>query len=112
MTNDQPTQPLTDDDLAAIERTLVLVAPLAETHPEVLDNIDHDAVLRHVAEVAGTPSTILRSAEEVARIRAARNQAREQQAQMETVGQVAEAAKNAAPVLKVLQGGVQGEKTT
>jgi Bacteriophage head to tail connecting protein len=92
-------------DLAAIERMYVLAAPTAQTHPEVLDLIDHDELLRHVAAVAGVPSNLMRSVEDVARIRAARAEAQQQQAEMQTIVEGTEAAKNVAPVLKALQGG-------
>jgi hypothetical protein len=97
-------------DLTAISRTYSLVAPMAETHPEVLDNFDHDKIVRHIGDVAGMPSILYRSPEEVAGIRDARQQAHAQEQQMAQMGQVTEGIKNVSPALKLLQGGAQAPK--
>lgn len=77
--------------VGSIERTMQFVGPLAQLFPNILDNFDGDAVARHYAENMGTPSNILRGADDVEALRqsraAAQQQAQQQQAQAEQIGQ-------------------------
>lgn len=66
----------------AIERTVAFAGNLSGPVPEILDNIDMDAVLREHARLNGAPEIILRSEEEVKEIRAQRQQQQQQQQQM------------------------------
>jgi hypothetical protein len=72
---------------------------IAQAAPEVLDNFEHDENLRRVAEQRGFPQKGLRSPDEVARLRQARAEAQERQAQMEMAAQDIRDAAGAAPGL-------------
>jgi len=71
--------------LGQIERTLGFAGSLAASHPEIMDLIDADAVLREYADRAGTPPRLLRDAAAVAQIRGQRQQAQAMQQAMAAV---------------------------
>ena len=56
----------------AIARTLESLGQLGQALPEVMDNLDGDAVARALAEAFGMPARGLRSPEAVALLRASR----------------------------------------
>lgn len=92
----------------AMQRFFQVILPVSQVKPEVLDNIDWDAVVRLQAISIGVPSTILVPPAEMQQVRAARTQAMEQQAQLQQAEQAAGAAGAIAPLVKALadQGGV------
>jgi hypothetical protein len=52
-----------------------VLLPVIQARPEVLDNFDHDRVVRDVAEANGLPQRWLRPAEIVAEERTTRSEA-------------------------------------
>ncbi len=72
-------------DLVSLDRALVSARPFIEINPEVMDNFDSDAVVRHTAEVSGIPTKLMRPVDAVAAKRDQRNQekAQAQQAALE-----------------------------
>lgn len=81
------------DAIVGIERMLGLSGTLAAADPGVLDKIDGDQVIDEYAGLIGVPPTIVRSADDVDRIRQARAQQQQTQQALDTVGQGAQAAK-------------------
>jgi hypothetical protein len=59
--------------------TLSVLQPLAQTHPEVLDNFDLDKLVRDLGRNYGIPPDVLRSLRDMKKIRDARAQAQAQQ---------------------------------
>jgi len=70
-------------DADSITRVFGLISPLASAKPEMLDNFDADAVLRHLTHKFGLPAEYLKSIEEVEDMR----QAMAEQAQQEAQGE-------------------------
>lgn len=68
-------------------RVIQSVAPILEMQPQMLENINGDAVLRYHADVFGLPEEMLRGVEEVegARKKAAKAKAAQMQAQQDNV---------------------------
>jgi len=85
-------------DVAAIQRALSFVATMAQISPDMLDIFNFDETARHVADITGVPAKLLRSAEEVNRMRQERAQAEAIQRQMQLVQQAAEIGKTASQI--------------
>jgi hypothetical protein len=88
-------------DLQGMLRGFEVMMQVAEIAP-VMDYLDTDKLVQYLAEVTGIPARVIRSNEEVAKLRRQQQQqaaaAQEQQAaMMET-----EAANNLAPVIKAV----------
>jgi hypothetical protein len=79
-------------ELAGITQTLQVAQELAQIKPDVLDWIDEDYTFRAMAQLAGAPSKMIKSSQEVAQNRQAQAQAQAQQQQMEMALQGAQAA--------------------
>ena len=77
-------------EVRSAQSTVNLIAPWAQTNPEVLDNFDHDKIVRGISERLGVPGDWLRTPDDVAGIREKRAQA--QQAQQASLAAI-EAAK-------------------
>jgi hypothetical protein len=90
-------------DVQAILRSLEIITPLAQMLP-VMDYLDSDKLVKHITDVLGVPRKVLRSDQEVAKIREEQQQAQQQQAQLDQASQMAEAGGRAAPLLKELSG--------
>jgi hypothetical protein len=90
-------------DLQSMLRGFEVMMQIAEVAP-VMDYLDSDKLVRYLVDTTGIPATVIRSDEEVARLR--RQQAQAQQAESETATQMmqAEALGNAAPMVKALGG--------
>ena len=67
----------------SIADTLTFAASVAQVKPEVLDKVDGDAALNEFADASGAPASILKSDDEVAKIRQQRAEAQAQQAQQQ-----------------------------
>lgn len=80
------------DDVMAIESTYLAAANMAQTNPEILDELDASAALRLIIEGRGAPHAIRRSAEDVAKIREQRAKAQAEAKQREIMEQGATAA--------------------
>jgi hypothetical protein len=72
------------DEVAAIERTVMSAAGMAEVFPDALDVVDAEEAVRLTAGKLNAPATMIRDAKEVKRIRAKRqaDQERMQEAQI------------------------------
>ena len=79
-----------------VERLAAFAAQAAQVDPSVLDLVDTEEMVRGYAEMLGTPSTMLRDADEVAQLRAQR--AAQEQAQQQGAAMLAatEGARNLA----------------
>jgi hypothetical protein len=86
-----------------IERLMQLVGSMYSVYPQVIDNINSDAVIREYNDLLGNPQKILFGPDEVQQQRQAKAQQQQQQQQMAMVSQAAEAAGKAAPAAQVLQ---------
>ncbi len=84
----------------ALEKTLALAGNLAGIAPEIVDNIDMDAVIRQHAVINGAPEKMMRGEDEVKKLREQRAQAQAQQQQME----------QAAAMAKPLRAGVEAAR--
>jgi hypothetical protein len=77
----------------SIEQTAGFIGNLAGAKPEVLDTFDADEAARRYADMLGAPPKIIRSAEEVAKIRAQRAKAQEAAAAAQNAGAMVQGAK-------------------
>ena len=91
-------------DVQAILRTLEIVTPMAQMSP-VMDFIDTDKMVKHLADILGVPSKVVRSADEVMQIRKQRAEAQQAQAQAQQDMQTAEAGGKVAPLVRELNRG-------
>ena len=91
-------------DVQAILRTLEIITPMSQMSP-VMDFIDSDRMVNHLASVLGVPSKVIRSVDEVQAIRQQRAAAQQQAAQQQQDMQLAEAGGKVAPLVKELQRG-------
>lgn len=69
-------------EIKSISLLFEMAMPLVQTVPDVLDNINTDEVVRYVADIQGIPEKIVRSIDDVAELRAQRQQAVAAQQQM------------------------------
>ena len=69
----------------------------------MIDYLDLDGLAKHIIKVTGTPATTVRGEGEVAQLREQRAAQAEQQAEMETMQQVASSAGEAAPALRAVE---------
>jgi len=90
-------------DLQSMLRGFEVMMQVAEIAP-VMDYLDSDKLVQYLVEVTGIPARVIRSDEEVARIRRQQQQAQAQQAQMEQQMMNAEAAGQVAPLVKAVGG--------
>ncbi len=90
-------------ELQAIERTMQAGAALAQFKPDIFDVYDFEEAYRFYGLTAGVPSRIVRTPEEVAKIRAARAQEQAQMQQMQAMNLAADSLGKAAPMVKALQ---------
>lgn len=79
------------------------VAPLVQSFPQMLDLIDSDKMMAGIMDIRGVPAIWTRSVDEIAALREERHRHDAQQLQTEQVGQIAEAAGKAAPMVKALK---------
>ena len=91
-------------DVQAIMRTMEMIGPLSNQLP-VMDHIDPDMLVRHITDVLGVPRKVLRSNDEITQVREERQKAEAEVRQQKEVMEAAQAAGQAAPMLKQLQQG-------
>ena len=91
------------NEAQAILRTIEQAAPFISADPSVLDNFDGDKALIEFARINNFPKTILRSKEEVAKIREDRAEQVEAAKQQEDATQTAQNIAAAGPGLAALQ---------
>jgi len=92
------------EELVGVQRTMELLAPFAQMDPSVLDVFNKDELARMTAEVSGVPTPILRSPEEVMKLRQARAQQEAMQQQIAAAQPLAGAMKDAAQANQLLTG--------
>jgi hypothetical protein len=80
--------------LAGIERFAGFVNQIAQTDPTILDKVDQDQMVDVYGDLTSVPAGIVRSDEDVAKIRAQRAQAQQAQHAAEVANQSAQAAKH------------------
>ena len=85
-----------------IDKTIAFVGNLAGLNPEVLDIIDFDKATRKTADTMGAPEEILRSEDDVKKIREERAAAQQQQAEMQQAAAMAGPAKAGAEAARLL----------
>ncbi len=73
----------------AMEKTLALAGNLAGISPDIMDNLDLDATIRKHAQYTGTPESVLRDEDDVAKMRQDRAAAQQQQKQLENAAAMA-----------------------
>lgn len=83
------------DDLS---RVFGLLSPLAETKPELLDNLNSDAITRDTFDKFGMPAQYLHSEADVKAVREQRAQAAQQQAEMQEAEQAVDVAGKASQI--------------
>lgn len=91
-------------DVQAIVQAMEILSPLNQLAP-VMDLLDTDAMAKHIADVLGVPSKVLRSTGEVEQLRQDRQQAQQAQEELNQAEQMAKAAGQATPALKEVMGG-------
>lgn len=79
--------------ITTIQQTATYVASLAPIFPEIVDKFDADESVDQIASMNGTPPKVVRSDDDVAKIRQQRQQQQAAMAQMETMGAAAQSAK-------------------
>lgn len=84
--------------LGQIERTFAFVGNVMGAFPEAGDKLNVDETIDEYADRAGTPAKLIRSDEDVAKIRAQRAQ----QAQMDKMAQMAQPAQQAADAARLM----------
>ena len=95
-------------DVESITLAVQDLTPFATVFPQIMDGFDPDKLRKHIFGVRGVPAIVARNDDEVEALRAERLKSQQDEQMLAQAGQVAEAAKNTAPLLKVLQGGQQG----
>lgn len=78
---------------SAVERLSSFVGSLATAFPDALDKLDADQTVDEYSNMLGTPPALVRTDEDVAKLRAARAKAQQEQALREQQAQLAEGAK-------------------
>lgn len=98
----------------SLEKLLGFVGSMAEAKPEALDKLDADEIIDEYADMVGVPPKTIRSAEVVAKVREARQQALMRQQQMEqlkegasTAKELSQASTEDSNLLKALMEGVR-----
>lgn len=84
-----------------------IVAPIMNADPKVLDNLDGDKVLKYVFDIMGVPAKVLRTDNDVQKLRESRAKAEEQVAQEQQQMHQAEVASKVGPAAAQL---VQAQK--
>jgi len=90
------------EEATAVERLYQLTMQLAQADPGVMDIINSDTAIRMRAELLGVPKSVLRSENEVKKIRQDRQKAMMQQQQLEAQKQQSEIAANQGQAMSAL----------
>lgn len=97
-------------ELTGIQQTLAIVAPLAQSDPSIMDNLDGDEIIKVSQEITGAPQRIMRTADKVAEIRQQRQQQQTAQAALDQAKVAGDAAKGLIPAAKDGGAAVAGVK--
>jgi len=91
-------------DIQSMTRLLELMTPLSQLDPGIMDYVDSDGISKHLIKILGVPATAVRGDREVAMMRAQRQEEQAEQAEQMQLMQTAEAAGNAAPMVRAVEG--------
>lgn len=91
-------------DVDAITLAFNDLTPMAQVFPDVFDRFDPDKTSAEVFDIRGVPAKVTRSDDEMAAVREARAEQARNELALEDAKGVSEALKNAAPMVKALQG--------
>jgi len=89
-------------DIQSMTRLLELMTPLSQLDPGIMDYVDSDGISKHLIKILGVPATAVRGDREVQQLRAQRQQQQQEQMEQMQLMQTAEAAGNAAPMVRAL----------
>jgi hypothetical protein len=87
------------NDMDSLQRVFQLSAPVVQADQSVLDNMNGDELFRYVAKLGGIPQQLIRSQNQVKKIRQNRSQIMQQQYQQQQDLQEAEKLHKAGPTL-------------
>lgn len=87
-------------EAAAFSRAMELIAPLAQVQPQMLENLDGDAIVRDLPDLGGFPMRWLRREEIVAALREQRQQAEQANEAVAQGEQIASAVGKVAPLFQ------------
>jgi len=90
-------------DVQSALRMLELFGPLAQLDQQVLDYIDVDGMAKYLLKTLSIPATTIRGDGEVAQMRSMRQEQQAQAAEQQQIMQLAEAAGNAAPMVRAVE---------
>lgn len=93
----------------SIERVASFIGNLAAVKPEVLDKLDADQAVDEYADAIGSPPSVIRTDEDVAKDRQSRQQQAQQAQQMEAAATMAPAAKAGAEAARLMAETDQGQ---
>ena len=91
-------------DVQSAMQLFGFLQPLMQIDPSVIDYLDIDGLSEHIIKVTNVPATVVRGKSEVEELRQQRASQQQQQAEMEQTMQLSEAAGNAAPALRAVEG--------
>ena len=91
-------------DIQSALRMIELFMPLSNIDPAAMDYIDIDGMSKYLLKVLGVPATTIRGNDQVAQIRQNRQEAEEAAAEQQQTVQLMEAAGQAAPAYRALEG--------
>ena len=89
-------------DIQSMTRLLELMGPLTQLDPSILDYVDSDGISKHLIKILGVPAAAVRGDREVALLRAQRAQQQQAAAEQAELVETAEAAGNAAPMVRAI----------
>ena len=89
-------------DIQSMTRLLELMTPLSQLDPSIMDYVDSDGISRHLIKILSVPATAVRGDQEVAILRAQRQEQQAAMAEQQQLMQTAEAAGNAAPMVRAI----------
>lgn len=95
-------------DAEALMMVMQDLGPLVQIFPQILDRMDPDKTADMIYDVRGLPALCLRNDQELDAFRAAKQKQHEQELAQEQLQGASKALGQAAPGLKVLQGGKDG----
>jgi hypothetical protein len=96
---------------ASVDRMMSFVGSLTAVYPEASDMIDIDETIIEYHDMLGAPPKMIRSKDDVAKIRNQRAQAQQKQAQAEQMAQMAPAMQKGADAARLLSETGVGEST-
>jgi hypothetical protein len=91
-------------DIQSALRMIELFMPLSQIDPSAMDYIDIDGMSKYLLKVLGVPATTIRGNDQVAEIRAERQEAQAAVEEQQQAVQLMEAAGQAAPAYRALEG--------